>query len=248
MSSNGAAPAQRRRGPGFLATVLGPDGAGKTSLFREMRTLVEDWHFASLQPEDLYPLDGIPEYNLWALSTHPREYVAHMRPLTRVSFFTHVLSMAWEYRMRPYLEAGGVVVSDSYWHRAVAKELVQNAEAAFLLQALAATLPEPDLVIWLDLPLTESWRRNGTPTTFEIDGSVPSWEAYARFQRRVLDELRRLVPEHTRQVTIDATRPPHEVAQATVAAISTAATGSTAAAGRAAAAGVRRLRPVGDPV
>ncbi|WP_329239193.1 hypothetical protein OG417_37200 [Actinoallomurus sp. NBC_01490] len=225
MTSNGIGPANGAHSTGFLAVILGPDGAGKTTLSRELRTLAADWHFASLQPEDLYPLDEIPEYNLWALSTHPREYVAHMRPLTRVSFFTHVLSMAWEYRMRPHLEAGGVVVSDSYWYRATVKESVHNPEAAFLLEKLAATMPDPHLVIWLDMPLTESWRRNGSPTVFEIEGAVPSWEAYASFQRRVIDEVRRLLPTHIPQVTVDATCPPYEVAQAVYAAINTAAAG-----------------------
>ncbi len=218
-------PAQGARGSGFLAVILGPDGAGKTSLTHEIQALADDWHFASLQPESLYPLDGIPDYNRWALSTHPREYVAHMRPLTRVSFFTHILSMAWEYHMRPHLDAGGVVVSDSYWYRTVAKESAQNPDAVFLLQTLAATLPEPDLVIWLDLPLSESWRRNGAPTTFEFDGAVPSYDAYERFQQRVLDEVRRLLPAHVPQIAIDATRSAREVAVAAWEAIDKAADG-----------------------
>ncbi len=203
--------------------ILGPDGAGKTSLFRELGLLVDGWHFSSLHPEDLYPLDGIPDYNSWALTTHPRTYVAHMRPLTRVSFFAHILAMAWEYRIRPHLDGGGIVVSDSYWYRAAVKESIQSAEAAFLLETLADTLPDPDLVIWLELPLEESWRRNGTPSAFEFEGTEPSWEAYARFQQRVLDELGRRLPVHVPQVKIDATRSPREVAAAAKAAIGAAA-------------------------
>lgn len=199
---------------GFLAVVLGPDGAGKTQLTREIQALAAEWRISSLQPDDLYPLDGIPEYNTWALTTHPRTYVSHMRPMTRVSFFAHVMSMAWEYHVRPYLEAGRVVVSDSYWYRPLAKERLQSPDAAFVLEALVSRLPEPDLVLWLDLPLTEAWRRNGAPSTFEMDGDVPSQEAYEGFQRRVLDELDMLVPSHVPQVVVDATLPPREVALA----------------------------------
>lgn len=212
-------PVHRVHGSGYLVAILGPDGAGKSTLIGQLRTMAPRWHFASLQPEDIYPLDGIPEYNRWALTTHPREYVGHMRPLSRVSFFAHVLSMAWEYRMRPQLEAGGLVVSDSYWYRAAVKESFHNPDAAFLLEALAARLPEPDLVIWLDLPLAESWRRNGRPTVFEIDGDLPNWEAYARFQQRVLDEVARRLPAHVPQVSVDATRAPREVARAVRAAV-----------------------------
>lgn len=173
---------------GFLAVLLGPDGAGKTTLTAHMKSLAPEWRFTSLQPEDLYPIERLECYN-WALRTHPREYVKHMAPMVRASFFMHIIALEWEYHIRPALAENRIVFCDSYWYRAVVKEFIHNPTAASMLDGITDLLPEPDLVVWLDVPLEEAWRRNGTPTVFEVAGDEPTYPAFADFQQKVLDDL-----------------------------------------------------------
>jgi thymidylate kinase len=213
---------------GYLAVLLGPDGAGKTSLTVRMRALAPEWRFPSLQPEDLYPLEGLEGYNAWALNTHPREYVMHMAPLTRISYFLHIIAIEWEYHIRPALAENRVVVCDSYWYRAAVKELIQNPTAAPLLSGLTSMLPKPDLIAWLDLPLAEAWRRTEVPTVFEVADGNLTWDGFQSFQRRVNAGLRAEVAGIP-QVSLDATRDPDDVARIAVDHIGSLAAGCVGA-------------------
>lgn len=197
---------------GCFTVLIGPDGAGKTSLMTRMKTRAPEWRFTSLQPDDLYPIEHLECYD-WALRTHPREYVAHMAPMTRASYFLHIIAIEWEYHILPALNEGRVVVCDSYWYRMAVKESIQNPSAAAILSRLTARLPVPDLVLWLDLPLAEAWRRNGAPTVFEVAEGELTEEAFTAFQRNVLDRVRAQVASIP-QVTLDATAGPDQLADA----------------------------------
>jgi thymidylate kinase len=197
-----------------FVVLLGPDGAGKSTLVENMKARAPEWVFTSAQPRDLYPIEGLECYD-WALQRHPREFVKNMSPLTRATFFMHVLSIELEYHILPALADGRVVVSDSYWYRMMAKESIQNPSGAAVLAGMVDRLPRPDLVIMLDVPLEMAWRRNGEPTTFEVADDDYSWEGFARFQRQVLDELDVLVADLP-QMVLDGRAAPGELAQQAV--------------------------------
>ncbi|UBU12999.1 nucleoside/nucleotide kinase family protein [Nonomuraea gerenzanensis] len=206
---------------GFLAVLLGPDGAGKTTLTTRMKSLAPEWRFTSLQPEDLYPIEQLECYN-WALQTHPREYVQHMAPMVRTSYFLHIIALEWEYHIRPALAENRIVLSDSYWYRPAAKEFIHNPSSGSIMDGLADLLPEPDLIVWLDVPLEEAWRRNGPPTVFEVAGDDTTYPAFADFQQQVLDDLHDQV-KGIPQMVLDGTMAADELARSAVDGIRTIA-------------------------
>lgn len=206
---------------GVFCVVLGPDGAGKTTLLGNMARRAPGWAYVSAQPEDLYPIAHLECYD-WALRTHPRQYVPHMRPLTRAAFFVTTLAVEYEYHIAPALAAGRTVVCDSYWYRFTAKESLQNPQGERLLAELVAHLPRPDLVIWVDVPMELAWRRNRDLTQFEVDGEF-SWPGFASFQRAVLDRVTAMVADRA-QLTLDGRQPALRLAADAVAAVASALT------------------------
>jgi thymidylate kinase len=171
---------------GTLVVLVGPDNAGKSSVLRELRRLRPDWPSGSIDPDDLYPIPGL-DYLNFALETHPRVYCARMGPLGRTSWMVHALSLLYEYRIRPELDQGRLVICDSLHYRVQAKEELLDSPGAAVVQAFGAQLRRPDLVIWLDVPLETSWRRGGESCQYYEAIGEPTWEGYRRMQSGVRD-------------------------------------------------------------
>lgn len=168
---------------GKLIVLLGSDGAGKSTALEGIRIRRRNWKVVSADPRHLYPLADLP-YMDWALSTHPRTLVAHMRPLVRTLFFAKTLAVEHDYHVAPTLAEGRTVVVDSYWYRLHAKEHLLNPRGAAALDSLCALLPRPDLIAWLEVPLDVAYARCGELSPFEHDGD-PGLARFIEFQERV---------------------------------------------------------------
>jgi thymidylate kinase len=219
-------------GEGFFCVLLGPDGAGKSTVLDGIRRSRPQWRCVSAQPEDLYPLPGLACYD-WPLRTHPRTYVSRMRPYTRAGFYITTLSVEYEYHIRPGLEEGRLILCDSYWYRFAAKERLQNPAGYPALRSFVDLLPQPDLVIWLRVPFEVAGRRKDHLTAFEVAGG-PGLTGFTRFQQEVDTELRRQL-RHVPQHVVDGTASRSAVRDKVIEAIESAAPKATPASDRACA-------------
>ena len=177
-----------------FVVLEGIDGSGKTEQARRLAEWLRGRGRTVVETSE--PTDGVwgRRYRAWARGE------SEAGPGEVLEFFVedrreHVAEL-----IRPALERGDDVVCDRY----VASTLAYQAAHGLAREALQATLdaagfPEPDLVIWLRLPLDVALERIGSRAT----------ERYEKrgFLERVDAEYERLGLKPT-----DATGTPEEVA------------------------------------
>lgn len=143
----------------MLVVVTGADAVGKSTLTRALRSHLEAQGSSTKQVDKwhIYDFMAHPECRFLegsALATL-RSCISSMPVPARTLFlfWTMLITMREE-----LLRGASYVFIDSYWYKHAASERAYGASQE-LIEAAAATLPRPDLVILLDLDPTEAWRR-----------------------------------------------------------------------------------------
>jgi dTMP kinase len=203
-----------RRPRGWLVTIEGPDGAGKTSQARRLRDrLVESGHEVVLTRE---PGGTVVGEQIRQILLDPT--TGHLDPSTDALLFNAARARLVREVIRPALERGAVVVSTRFADSTIA---YQGYGAGVPLSDLAAMADAatgglvPDLTILLDLPVEIGLgRKSGHEVTrFETEFNVD-------FHRRVRDGfLAMAAAEPDRFVVVDATLPEDEVESAVAEAV-----------------------------
>ncbi|MFB7260574.1 hypothetical protein ACFCXH_00155 [Streptomyces nojiriensis] len=165
------------------------------------------WNFASADPGKLWTHPSL-DYMSWTSSVHPREYAERLDDISRTSFFAHIVGILHDFHVAPALKGDGALVCDSYDYRFRAKVESLYPSTRPLLDAMAEMLPRPDLVLWLDLPLKEAWRRKGG-TCSSFEGTSKDEAGFVALQTAVerLIFEKYLVDTPVRR--LDATQEPH---------------------------------------
>ena len=112
--------------------------------------------------------------------------------------------------IRPALDAGHWVLCDRFTGSTAAYQGYGRGldmEAIYALESIATGDLEPDLTLWLDVPLAESFRRRGGQLADRIEGEGEE------FLARVSDGFRELV-EQRDWVRVDAGQPLADVTKA----------------------------------
>jgi len=196
------------RYPKFFV-VSGVDGAGKTTMLARVAAQRPEWQVGSYQPQDWLPQEQAAHFE-WALSRHPKTVVHRLAPLSRAGFFLSMMSCHWDYWIQPRLEAGRVVVMDSYYYRFYAKEKVRGQAPDFFFRGLES-LPSAATLILADLPLETAADRKQRFDPYEV-AEVADREDFLAFQSRVLVELQAVCRRsETPLLRLDAARPQEEV-------------------------------------
>jgi thymidylate kinase len=171
----------------MFAVVVGIDGSGKSTLLRRLaqqEVATADW--LELRNYEL-PAMLAPEA--------PTEIRFRVPPLSRAMFIGGHLVAQYEYLVRPRRVEGGSVVLDSYYLKLRSKEMLLGALHPSLDQ-LCAELPQPDLVVFVDVPPEISFKRKlGIISPYE-HYDEPTEEHYIRFQidlRQAILELARSI-------------------------------------------------------
>ncbi|MEO3809588.1 hypothetical protein ABGB17_11360 [Sphaerisporangium sp. B11E5] len=188
---------------GRFMVLAGIDGSGKSSVLSRL-----DVH--GLLTTNWCELRGHQETAALA-PRNPTGVKNRLPPLSRAMFIGGHLVAQYEQLVRPSVEAGHSVLLDSYYYKVLAKELVLRASHPSLAE-LCAELPEPDCVIFVDVPPQVSFRRK--------DGRVSSYERFMRdsphqdyvtFQSMVRDIIMRRVTEVPDHHIVDGDKPLSEV-------------------------------------
>ncbi|MEV0622089.1 hypothetical protein AB0I81_52840 [Nonomuraea sp. NPDC050404] len=202
-----------------FVVLLGPDGAGKSTLLRELAALRAGLVTTALDPLAVYGLPGLAETVPWAGRTHPREVIWDLPAHTRTTLLAHVLAVSHDLYLAPALRAGGLVVCDSYDYRYRAKERVLDPATSVLLESLAATLPRPELAVWIDVPMEVAWRRNGGRCSRFEGGPRADYPGFERLQEQVKEIILSELLDGCPIVRLDGLREPAELARDCLAAI-----------------------------
>ena len=182
---------------GLTIAVLGPDGAGKTTLIENLGVQLDGAfrlrHLFHWRPGLLARGRFKPESRPHSRAVYGRaRSIAHMA----VHFADYVLG--FPLRIRPLLVRSGLVLFDRYFDDVLADPARYRSSApAGLAKMVAALTPRPDLMFVLDAPARALAARKRETT----EGAIAlSAERYRRLAERPSARL------------LDATRPPDELA------------------------------------
>lgn len=194
--------AERDRSRGLLIAFEGPDGSGKTTQRRLLKTWLES-----------RGLDVVS--TRWASSPVVKPLLKSRKRIRTLSSEEYSLLHAVDFRHRvetailPALWAGKTVLADRYLFTALARDAARGLDLDWLLQVYAPLL-WPDLVLYFSMPPAVSSRRIAStraPHFYEAGQDVTGIEdplaSYGRFIDRVVREYESLAVVF-RFVTVDA--------------------------------------------
>ena len=193
-----------------LFVLTGGDGVGKTTVLREVAKRRPEWEVGSYRPADWLPHRALPHLD-WQLERHPRTVVHALEPASRAALLLTIMMSHWEVWLRPRLEAGRVVLMDSYFYRFYAKERVRRSSPEFFHRALEA-LPDAGTVFLADLPPRDAAERLERFDVYEVreSATIDDFVAFQLEVRAALEDL--LARRSCRVENLDAAGPPGEVA------------------------------------
>jgi dTMP kinase len=194
--------ARRDKTRGLLIALEGPDGSGKTT----QRKLLKTWLQSRGQPV---------MSTLWGSSPLVKPLIQVRKRIRALSPLEYSLLHAIDFRHRvetevlPALWAGRTVLADRYLFAGLARDAARGIDLDWLLHAYAPLL-WPDLVVYFALPPHASSRRIAStrqPRFYEsgqdVTGIDDPLASYRRFIDRVIREYDNLATIFT-FVTVDA--------------------------------------------
>ena len=162
----------------------GIDGAGKTEQTRRLVAWLRERGERVLETREPTDGKGGQRYRTWACGQ------ADVEPEEVLRFFVedrreHVSSV-----IRPALEAGAVVVCDRYVASTLAYQAAQGLGPGLVRERMQAErFPEPDLVLWLRLPIDQALARLGSNAGERFERAAFLGRVDAEYARLGLEEL-----------------------------------------------------------
>lgn len=201
-----------------LICVTGPDGSGKSTLIADLATRLRSDSAVRAREVSVWDLIRAPDVQAVQSSgvtlpsagqdhrpsfpIDPRridDYLGMLVPLARAHFLLHCWAEALERALRSDAD---VLLINAYWYKYLATEVIYGASEA-VLEALTAGLPEPDLVMYLDVPVATAAARKDGPagTTGRFSGYESGFpgnrdvQAFTAFQAKIQPVLVRWCAE-----------------------------------------------------
>ncbi|MER6090768.1 hypothetical protein [Streptomyces bluensis] len=184
-------------GPFFV--LLGPDGAGKSSVMRRLAGLLPEWRMVSTDSAFV-----APEHTL--ITRLRRDLQDHLLPglgtAYSADFLASVLQTAVVH-MRDQVHGRDPrvpVLVDSYYYKILAKCRMARAGDT-LMYDWWRTFPQPDRVVYLDVSPSSAWRRRGDGAdlnSLEYEGDEGDIAGFERYQK----DLRKLLLEEVHDLPV----------------------------------------------
>jgi len=192
--------------PGKLVVVEGIDGSGKSTQLDLLRKWILSQGYSAY----------LSEWNSSPIVRSTTKYGKDNRLLSPLTFsLIHTADFAdrLDRTILPPLRAGAIVLTDRYIFTAFARDVARGMDPDYVRRVYRFAL-QPSVAFYFRVPLDEAMRRIliGRPELkfyeagMDLGLSDDPVESFRLFQRRILDEYERLIPEFDLCV-IDATRP-----------------------------------------
>lgn len=191
------------RGERPFSVLLGPDGAGKSSVMERLADLLPQWRLLSVDSTLVAPQHALitrlrkdlQDYLLPGLGTvYSADFLASVLQTAVVHLRDQVLARDPEVP----------VLVDSYYYKILAKCRMAGVQDS-RIYSWWRSFPQPDRVVFLDVSAESAWRRRGEGTqlnVLEYDGPTANWESFERYQKN----LRKLLLEEVGELPVTILR------------------------------------------
>jgi thymidylate kinase len=179
------------------------DGCGKTTLLKRCNHTHPHWRTVHWRDRESA---GIP---IFSWGPDHAATLNSMPPLIRSLQIAGSHWTDYEYLIRPYHLKGETVISDSYYYKAMAKELLHNVCDPILFPLLRR-LPPPDITVIIDTQPEIAFSRKRTISHYEAPGLTRS--SFVQFQQMMMEHISAFAREST-TFNINGNRSPNEVYQ-----------------------------------
>ena len=188
------------RGRGGVIELVGPDGAGKSTL----REAVENRVLSGLPVLPLHHRPAILPARTRSPVTDPHSHPPYGvgASIAKILYVYIDYALGWVARLRPFVKHGGwVVLERGWWDMAVDPRRYRLRAGTWLIRLLGRTLPNPDLVIILEAePRLLATRKRELPLA-ELEEQLEAW--------------RTVLPPRQRRLRLDASLPREELVSRT---------------------------------
>lgn len=183
---------------GILIAFEGIDGAGKTTQALALRARLEALGETVVFSKE--PTDGV-----WGARLRASALEGRMPLDEELTAFIEDRRDHLENRVNPALAAGSTVILDRYFYSTLAYQGARGGELASIEDRVRDGVTLPDIVFWLDLPVSEAMQRiqvrDGEGNHFEREDDLV----------RIGEVFRTIASRDALIVRIDASLPPEEV-------------------------------------
>lgn len=187
----------RRGPPGFVLSVAGPDGVGKSTLIDALvEGELKNHRIMRIRNVGILPRRTIPG----APVTEPHKDPVYSMALSfaKLAYVFIDYLGGWFLRLRPFVRGGGwVVLERGWWDMAVDPTRYRLKVPDRLMFGLGRLLPKPDVLFVLEAPADVVLERKQELSLPEL--------------RRQMNVWRELLPSAQKRVLIDASLPASEV-------------------------------------
>lgn len=178
--------------------LLGPDGAGKSTVMSEIADRLPGWRTLSTDDAFVGPRHGL-------VTQLRRNVVKDVLPGLGASYSTEFLASLLQtavvhLRDEAQRGAGAPLLMDSYYYKILAKCRLAGMPNN-PMYGWWRSFPQPRAVVYLDVSPASAWRRSGNGARLnplEYFGPSPDWTGFETYQ----NSLRRLMLEEVRQLPV----------------------------------------------
>ncbi len=156
--------------------IAGPDGVGKSTLSQAIATQMRGDRSVALFHQRASALPA--RTNSPVVAPHRYGPYPAVLSVCKMAYLFVDVSLGWLFRVRPFVDRGGwVVIERGAWDVAVDPARYRIALPPQFLRALADFLPEPSLIVVLEVSIDEAMRRKAELSREEFMRQTAAWRA-----------------------------------------------------------------------